>query len=206
MLEIIRIIKTGSPAEVKAAQKQVEKFWHQSCFNKTLRQEFLVFMQEAQSFDSIADTYHKACFINTLKWPLLNAESDNFQFWSEFFLRHIQSPEGKIRIAVVRASEYLLQVVANDFKRQGAPDEIAKSHLAKKYFVQWIMRIEDLISKYHEKRFNRCKYIDAFPTGIYKSLQQMLHAQLPSPYFNGIYSEFSACFGIPHGFDGFGRA
>lgn len=206
LIDLIQIVKTGSPAEVKSAQKQIEKLWNQSCQNKAMRQEFAVFMQEARAFDAIADTYHKASFINTIKWALWFADLDSFSFWSEFLLRQVQSPEGEIRVATVRASTYLLLMVSSNFDHEIPPDKIEKARLAKNCFGHWIMSIKALLAKYNEKRFNRCKYIDALPVGVYKSLQQLHHAQLPSPYFEGIYNEFRNSLNIPRGFNGFGRA
>ncbi|MDP2867037.1 MAG: hypothetical protein Q8O90_12415 [Elusimicrobiota bacterium] len=44
---LIAVIKTGAPAEIKAAQKRVEKLWRQSCTNPELKKAFVVFALKA---------------------------------------------------------------------------------------------------------------------------------------------------------------
>ncbi len=67
--DLIEVIKTGSREEVKEAQKQVEKFWHNVYIPKRKegRKAFLIFFEEMKNFDKICDIDHKAYFINTLK-------------------------------------------------------------------------------------------------------------------------------------------
>ena len=206
MVELIRIIKTGSPPEVKAAQKQVEKIWHRACVDKLLRKEFSVFMQEARQFDDIHDILHKTYFINTLKWPLWESELADFPFWADFLLRQVQSPEGKIRIAAVRVGEYLLMAVDRHFDRTGDSRDPEKARIALNYYGRWVMCVEELLGKYHERRFNRCKYIDAIPPSVYKSLQQMHQVLLPSGFYEDIYRKFRSSLENSYGLNGFGRA
>ena len=206
MVELIQIIKTGTPPEVKVAQKQVEKFWHRACSDKPLRKEFSVFMQEARHFEDIPDILHKTYFINTLKWPLWESKLDDFPLWSDFLLRQVQSPEGKIRIAIVRASEYLLLALDQHFERPGASNDPEQARIALNYYGRWVMCVEELLAKYHERRFNRCKYIDAIPPSVYKSLQQMHQVLLPSSFYEDFYRKFRSSLENPHGLNGFGRA
>jgi len=207
LLELIRVIKTGTPAEVKLAQKQVERLWNQSRFSSELRNDFSVlFMQETLTFGSIADADHKAYFINTIKWALWTSKIEDFPLWVNFFLTNIQNSEGKVRIATVCASEYLLCALPISFDRQESESERANARIAKDYFGQLVMCVEALIRKYHEPRFNRYKYVSALPPGVYKSLHQLLGRLLPSAHFEGIYREFCRSLEQTNGIIDFGRA
>ena len=193
--ELIQIIKTGAPQEVKAAQKRVEKLWNQACFSPELEKEFDVFVQEAANFEKISDMEHRAYFINTLKWPLWTDRLEHVPFWIEFLIACVRSPEGKIRLAAVHAAEYIVQGMSGYFKNGGlfrrkeaSPEQV---RVAKTYFCVFAMKAEGLINEYHKPEFNRCKYISALPPGIYKSAQQLLNqAILPSDYYKNIYTEF----------------
>lgn len=191
LLGLIEIIKTGTPLEIKSAQKNVEKIWHQACEKRDLRKSFFVFMQEAQTFSEISDTDHKVYFINTLKWPLWFLELENFYFWLDFLLCQVQNQQGKIRIAVVRASQYMHIAISMYFNPHLSTDG-EKAQIAKNYFGYWVMCVKTLIEKYHKPFFNRYKYVDSLPSCTYKSLNQMLYILLASDYFEDIYRKFYA--------------
>jgi hypothetical protein len=117
---LINIIKIGTPAEVKVAKKQVEKFWHDYYIPN--REEgklaFGAFVEEIKSFEQIKNAVHQSCFINTLKWPLWGGVGEEyFEEWAAFMLKYIQHPSGKIRQAVIRASEYLIYDLRLNKKR-----------------------------------------------------------------------------------------
>jgi hypothetical protein len=195
--DLIGIIKTGNPAEVKSAQKQVQKIWNEACQKRELKKEFGVFVEEARSFDEIKDTEHKAYFLNTLKWPFWGDSIDDFPFWSDFILNCVQSPEGKIRLAAVRAAEYLVVEVTGFFdsehfmRTRGVSPETAK--IAKHYFCVFAFRAYELVKQYHKPEHNRYRYIHSLKAGVYKSAQQLLNQSiLPSEYFRNIYTDFLA--------------
>lgn len=67
---LIEVIKTGMPSEVKSAQKEVEKFWYNArCIPRREkgRQCFAIFLDELKNFEQIKDIDHQVYFINTLK-------------------------------------------------------------------------------------------------------------------------------------------
>jgi len=78
---LLEVIKTGSPEEVKEAQKKVEKFWYE--FYIPQREEgkkaFSIFLNEIKRFEKIKDIEHQAYFINTLKWPLWAIGEEYFE-------------------------------------------------------------------------------------------------------------------------------
>lgn len=195
--ELIGIIKTGAPEEVRAAQKQVERLWHEACVETELKEDFNIFLEEAADFDAIADTEHQAYFINTLKWPLYFARPETFPAWMDLLLEWVTQPEGKIRIAAVRAAKYLCVSMVCCFDEPAMssahPETPETQEFARKSFCIFALKTEQLINLHMEPSFMQYKYIDALPAGVYKSLQQLLYNSiLTCDYFEKIYEDFLA--------------
>ena len=85
---MIQIIKTGSREEVKNAQKQVEKFWHDVYIpqRKEGQLALSLFLKELKNFEQIKDIDHQAYFINTIKWALWSTGEKNFEEWADFII------------------------------------------------------------------------------------------------------------------------
>lgn len=199
--KLIDIIKSGSSSDVKAAQKQIEKIWHETCrFDCDVRADiFFIFLEELKLFSQIKDIAHQAYFINTLKWPLYFIGEQYFSDWSDFILIYIQHPSGKIRQAIIRALDYLIMDLRLDFKydfdtvkskglNRQEIDNIINNNRTK--FGYFIISVESLIRQYHEPRFNKYKYIDRLPIGVYKSLQMFLAELLRADFYEKLYQDF----------------
>ena len=194
---LIEIIKTGSPQEVKEAQKKVEKFWDEVYIPKREegKKAFSIFLGEIKRFDEIQDIDHQAYFINTLKWPLWVIGEEYFEQWAEFILKYIQHPSGKIRRAIVRVTDYLISDIKLDlkldFKEKISLKEKEKIKKNKNRFGSFVEAVEKLLEKYWQPKFNRYKYISSLPVGVYKSLQQLLNeVLLQSEFYEKIYNDF----------------
>jgi hypothetical protein len=199
--KLIDIIKSGSPSDVKLAQKEIEKIWHDTCRYDKDRKEsvFCIFLEELKSFPQIKDVDHQAYFINTLKWPLYFIGEKYFSDWSDFILTYIQHPSGKVRQAIIRVSDYLLIDLQMDFKHasmilknkdlkhQDIKDIVADD---KKKFGDFVLAIENLVSRYYEPRFKKYKYVDSLPISVYKSLQMLLVELLKAEFYKKIYQDF----------------
>lgn len=192
---LIEIIKTGRPIEVKSAQKEVEKFWHNVIPQREKGwQCFRVFLDELKNFEQIKDIDHQAYFINTLKWSLWVIGEEYFEDWTEFILRYIQHPSGKIRQAVLRASDYLIMDILADSRfdsnkeiSQAEKERVEKN---KSRFCQFVFSIENLLKKYYEPKFNRYKYISSLPPSIYKSLEIFFSDLLRNETLENMYLEY----------------
>jgi len=186
LIELIKDIKTGTAFEVKDAQKQLEKYWRKFDyeFHNKRNNEFSIYIDELNYFDQIEDDDHKAYFINSLKWVIMATDDNHFEKWVDFFILQIQNPSGKVRQAVLNAVDWLIIAIALDIKWLPNSDHKIKSEqerqirINKKRFGHFTFRIEELIDKYHEPKYNRYKYISSMPAGIYKSLQKMLMEHL----------------------------
>ncbi|MDP1759938.1 MAG: hypothetical protein Q8L01_00485, partial [Candidatus Woesebacteria bacterium] len=154
---LIQIIKTGSPIEVKLAQKQVEHYWHNYFIphREGGQLAFRVFLEELKTFNQIKDSDHQAYFINTLKWPLWVIGEEYFEDWADFFLTNIQNPSGKIRQAVIGATDYLVLDISHNLKydkKKENGDLVAKNRMRFGYLV---MTVEGLVDQYYERKFNK---------------------------------------------------
>lgn len=179
---LIQTIKTGSRPEVKAAQKRVERLWHQACREPELFKEFSVFALEARSYAAIPDLVHKLAFLNTLKWPFWADERENYDFWTEFILARVQEPEGKIRRAAVHAAEYLAVAMLSSFDTPGGLrfKELTDETRAKvrTQFFTFALKADELVRKYRTPALHRYRYISYMPPGIFKSCSQLLNQSL----------------------------
>ncbi len=194
---LIEIIKTGSREEVKVAQKQIEKYWNEIYIPKRKegKETFLIFLDEIEKFNEIEDIDHQAYFINTLKWPLWAIGEEYFEKWAEFILKHIQNPSGKIRQAVIRASDYLILDIRTDLKYdfENKISETDKKTVEKNIdrFGRLVYVVEYLLRKYGEPRFYKYKYVSGMPISIYKSLQKLItECLLRSDYYKKIYKKW----------------
>lgn len=196
---LVGSIKTGSREEVKAAQKQVEKFWHHFYIPKRKegREAFMIFLDEIKKADEIQDLDHLAYFIHTLKWPLLSIGEEYFVDWAEFIFTYIQHPSGKIRQAVLHAADYLIYDIAADLQFDGNDHhEISQSDRLRiqknrERFGNFVSTVEELLGQYDEPRYHRYKYIHSIPSGVYKSLQKlMVEHLLRSDFYKDVYADF----------------
>ncbi len=186
----IEIIKTASPEEVKRAQKQVACYWNNVYIPKHEegKKAFAIFLEEIRKFDEIKDIDHQIYFINTLKWPLWAIGEEHFEEWTEFILNHIQHPSGKIRQAIIRASNYLVMDVADYLRADKYKQRFYKNQ---ERFVNFVDDVKELLEKYDEPKFHRYKYISSIPTSVYKSLQKLLVENLlRSEYYESIYFQY----------------
>lgn len=188
MEHLIQIIKTGGREEVKEAQKQIEKFWHDVYIphRKKGRKAFVIFLDETKKFEEIKDINHQAYFINTLRWPFWAIGEEYFEEWADFILRYIQHPSGKIRQAILSATEYLALDIMDDYK-----EEKKKIEKNRERFFEFVYRVEQLLEKYEDPKFNRYKYIDSMPPSVYKSLQYLITEKLlRTERYENLYKDF----------------
>lgn len=162
---------------------------------------FGVFLDELENFDQIKDVEHQAYFIYALKWPLWSGVGEErFEEWAVFLLEQIQNPSGKIRQAVINATEYLIHDLRLDKRRDF---EIVRSRrLERKEFERivdrniarfgdFVMEVEDLIERYQEPKFKCYKYVSSMPVGVYKSLNILITDVLfRSDYYKSIYQDY----------------
>ena len=187
-------ITTGTPQEVKQAQKVVDRFWHTVYIphREEGKNALSVFLDELETFDEISDADHKSYFINTLKWALFSLGEEHFDTWAAFFLRVMQHPSGKVREAAIRAIDWMIMDIHIFLD---PPDGTTRDAITIKRnrirFCHFVYAIELLCERYYEKRYSRCKYVSSLPSGIYKSLQRLLtEGLLRSDRYRKIYEDF----------------
>ena len=89
MQDLIQIIKTGNKDQVRAAQKELDRIWHQSKFprSKAAIAPYNIFLEEIQHFDEIGSMKNQISFIYALKWPFMVMGDTNFAFFIGFILK-----------------------------------------------------------------------------------------------------------------------
>ncbi|MCX6808492.1 MAG: hypothetical protein NTW50_02390 [Candidatus Berkelbacteria bacterium] len=199
--KLIEIIKTGTRDKVKVAQKEIEKFWEKDyCGAKDripAKKAFEIFLGEIGRIDEIEDLDHQYYLINVLKWPFWAIGREHFEELSEFALKYIENPSGKIRQAINNATGYLvMDLNLHEFyNHDNKPAKNIEKEIALdlKRFGQFVDKVYGLVSKYHEPRFNRIKYVSSLPVGVYKSLQKLLSEHLlQSDYCESLYLDYLA--------------
>lgn len=197
MKEQIEIIKTGTRQQVVEAQKQIQKFWHGILHPLSAKEKkaYEVFLEEIERFDDIEDIEHQAHFINTLKWPFLVSGDQHFRFFADFVLKCIQHPSGKIRQAILHATDWL--TMGTDIEppeyasREFTAQELEMIKRNKQLYFEFVHEIDHLLDKYNEPRFRKYKYIASIPSSVYKSLQYLMtHRLLRTEKYAKMYQDF----------------
>lgn len=192
----IEIIKTGNRADVREAQKQIEKYWSDVYIphRKEGRKAFEIYLDEIRDFEKIKDIDHQAYFISTLKWPFWVIGEEHFEEWAAFILKYIQHDSGKIRQAVIYTADYLVIDITHDLlfdnnQIKGRDKERIEEN--KKRFGELVLNVEELIGKYDDPRYRRYKYISSMPAGVYKSLQKLItEVLLRTEHYEKLYDEY----------------
>lgn len=197
---LIEVVKTGRPEEVKIAQKKIEKIWRSYSFKEEDRKkrklDFNIFLEELENFDKICDDNHKAYFIYTTKLVVWFDSKGDFEKWAKFFIKEIQNPSGKVRQAVVRTANYLISSLKTDFNSFHLNNKLSKEDKERivahdiSLYGHFVLEVQDLLDRYYEPKFNRYKYISSLPIGIYKSLNLLMVEIMPTDYFKRIYDNF----------------
>lgn len=197
MKKLIAKIKTGNRKEVIEAQKKIESYWHGIChpLSKKKIKKYEVFLDEIEYFDEIKDIDHQAYFINTLKWPFFIIGAKHFRFFSDFIIKCIQNPSGKIRQAILHATDWLTMgtdiEIPQYLTRKFSQEDLALIKKNKELYFEFVWEVERLIEKYDEPRFKKYKYIDQMPSSIYKSLQYLVAERLlRTEKYEAMYQDF----------------
>jgi hypothetical protein len=208
---IIATVKTGSRAEVKAAQKELEKLADSRSFHGQGKERrlFEIFLDEIAHFGEISDPDHQVAFINILKWPFLFLGDIHFAYFAVFIALAIQHPSGNVRRAVVHAANWLMMAAAMDLTF--APEEGWSTERRQRQeetidiFCRFAHTIVHLIQEYDEPKFARYKYLEKMPASIFKSLHQLLaDVVLRSPHYQELYENYieqHGCRVLPPPFD-----
>jgi len=107
--------------------------------------------------NEIKNVDNKANFIYACRFAFLGDRNDEYlDFFLDFVIDALQNENGKVRIAALRASEWLGPIYY-------------KPHL-RKIIYEKIEKLENLLKKYFQPKFKRYKYLRSLPKGIYKSL------------------------------------
>ncbi|MCX6810411.1 MAG: hypothetical protein NTY30_01575 [Candidatus Berkelbacteria bacterium] len=195
--KLIEIVKTGTREEVKQAQKEIENFAHRHGMTDNNHQDenFKVFLVEIEWFDQISNLNHQCYLISSLKWAFFALGIKYFDEFTNFILKCIQHPSGKIRQSIIKASDWLMMSINVDyiFYPQKNPTDEDKKKIAvdQLKFCQFVDKVGELSEKYYLPKYKRVKYISSLPVGEYKSIQMLLTEVLLRSYgYERIYDDY----------------
>lgn len=181
--DLIHAVMTGAPAEAKQAREEIDTLWRgitrTSEKQKAIYEAFIPAMDR---FGEIANIENQIVFIYTLQWPFLVLSEKYFERFGDFILDRIQSPSGKVRQAILHTSDWL--GLSFDIWPHLAPSKkmdeatLARLESNRRRYFSFVRKAEELAEKYYEPKFGKYKYVNAIPTGIYKSIQYLITERL----------------------------
>ncbi len=166
----------GTAVEVKEAKKAIKKMvdgdrdW---CKNN--RDVYFAILDD---FDRIKVGRSQAAFIDGTSIFFLSLGDDHFERLKDFTLRALQSPNGYVREAIRKASDWLyVSLTSGDSGKKA------------RQYLQYVRDLEALISKYPDN--SRAKYIHKMPPSVNKSLQMVRARIVESPAYFEILDKFA---------------
>lgn len=192
--KLISVITTGSREEVKKAQREVERVYDRALETPGRRglRKYSIFVEALRDFDDIKDVDHQAYFVNTLRWVFMAVGEQYFAECSQFVLKTIQHPSGKVRQAVIHVASWLVIATSSPFSSdsmKGKDCELAQKLVDQ--LCRFVFDVEQLLERYEEPKYRRYKYVQNLPPSVYKSLQKLLTEELlRGPYYEGLYEDY----------------
>lgn len=195
MKRLLDHIFNGSKAEIRQAQLEFDKVCEQ--FRYPHKKEELAAMEmlreKIRDFSDIENIDTQLALVRMAKRLFMALGDEHFEEFSDFIIRAIQHPSGKVRQDILHASSWLL--LANDslLFSEGGRKRLSRQEVLKRkdWFGDFVWRVEKLLQQYDEPRFDKYKYISSMPSSIYKSLQKLvLEELLRAPMFEELYEDY----------------
>ncbi|MCG2726380.1 MAG: hypothetical protein L6420_09065 [Elusimicrobia bacterium] len=186
--ELIKILKTGTPLQVKTADKGIEKLYDNLCQNYDEKCLFWeIFINELKNMHDLDDK-HKASLIYSLKRPVMFAEEEFFCDIIDVVFQNIQSNSGLVRQAVINlADNFFINISCiTDFKNPGTE----RNQKAGDYFGYLAYGMALLQRKYYAPKFNKYKYTSSMPPSVYKSVGIIFSNIFYNKRYDIVYEEF----------------
>ncbi|MCK4667479.1 hypothetical protein KAU33_12055, partial [Candidatus Dependentiae bacterium] len=196
--ENIRKIKTGNNDEIKAAMKAIENNWSKNLGRRAARKRLLFkeFKNELDNFDSIKNINNKVAFVKITKWIILSHGIENYELFSDFFLKTIEHKNGNLRWAVVKSFQALID---NTFflvvsKERGL--SVLQKYTEEEYeklllnYCKSVDSIYKLLDQSDTAKYHSYKHIDELPVSVFKSLQQVWNIMLSPTPLKSIYEKY----------------
>lgn len=177
--ECFEIILQGDKEESRLAARRVTKLTYSREVNDKYKHIRQLVNNAQENYGKISESWRQENFVEAISVIYFlhdrEAEPDFLFPWLLDLLLH---PNGNIRYAVVRMFSHELgpltvYIRIPDYKRERAFRNITPEQSDDIIFSLFV-RLNDLIDKVWEPKYNRYKYIGSLPVGPYKSIQMVI--------------------------------
>ncbi len=165
--KLLDVLTKGSPDKCKVAKIEIRKLFQNEKISPALEQSANTVFEYIDRFDSIEETKNKLAFLAGLDLFYFVLSGEYFERLKKFTLKTIQSPNGHIREAIRKTSEWLLISLSERMKPFVYPAGKELTSQQKKDQVT-------ARKQYRLKENNRVKYINSMKPSVEKSLQMLL--------------------------------
>ncbi len=199
--KIIETLKTGSPADIRIAKKDLKNIVNKDYLygdkkqRKKVIKDLLPFIDEARRFENIKDLDRQVYFLDALNTVMIAIGEEELEFFQDFIYKYIQHPSGKLRQAILRigANFYYFSIDViiencNDDNLSKKEKEICET---KRFsFFLFLDAIENLMGRHYSSEYDKYEYIDDMPPSIYKSLEMLFWRMTRDKEMMKEYSNF----------------
>ncbi len=199
MQEFIDKIKYGNKEEATIATKNIGNFWQGILkeYSESEKSKFKIFFDEMEKFESIPKLENQIYFINCLQIPIWVLGDRYFKTVCNFILKYIEHPSGKIRQKILRLASWFsmigLECVDGESRYDKVlnKEEIKLLSKNKEFYFELIEKLEKLLEKHYNPRFDKYEHIDELPASVYKSLEYLISNELLRvPKYEILYIEY----------------
>jgi hypothetical protein len=178
MLERL-IVESGQ--NLKDLKKEIEKNFKKDdrdSIKKIVVKNAGWFIDKFKNFDDIKNVDNKLALIKTSYLPVWWLEDKHKEFFGDFILKTIVSPDGKIREAVRNFG---------DFWRMCLSENDNESSISK-YHYKFLLNLKSLLQKY-EPKDKKGLYLDKMPPSVYKTLTIFWQTIAENPFMFELFAK-----------------
>ncbi len=184
------ILSSGSQLEIREAKKEIKKFWNKN--NEVFGKSKIIIFKIIDNFNSINEAYHKAAVISGMDLFFLALADNHFIKLKDFIVKSIQHPDGRVREAARKTSDWLYCSLTSRAEPFVYPEKKLLSVKQKKdqkiacqQYFEFVNELEILIDEYDDEN-EKAEYINEMKPSVNKSLQMLLVRLTDSPVYKRI--------------------
>ncbi len=199
--KIIETLKTGSPADIRVAKKDLKNIVNKDYLygdekqRKKVIKDLLPFIDEARRFENIKDLDHQVYFVDALNEATIAIGKEELEFFQDFIYKYIQHPSGKLRQAILRIGAkfyyFSIDVIIENCNDDNLSKKEKETCETKRFsFFLFLDALENLMGRHYSSEYDKYEYIDDMPSCIYKSLEMLFWRMTRDKEMMREYSKF----------------
>ncbi|GEM_PF-1271455 len=176
---LLEKILSGTREEARAALKDLEKVWRAYAREGIgSKKDWTFFINALKKFDDALSLDNKTVFVAALRYPIMAIGEKHFEEFSDFVLKVVSDPAGRLRQAAVSIAVDLvwsLEMAQMIVGAKPIPQKLEERIKANRVrFGVFIDKLEKLRDMHCEIRLESIEYIEELPPSICKSAEAML--------------------------------